>query len=752
MMLRMAVFISAFLFALPSQLGAQAVFEAFGFPKSATATGHTEVLGSVHVLLRLGSAYADTLVVDVSPLRITNRSASDIQITTSGNMTTGAVTIEAEEGRVLVPLNAGGNNGFVRVDGIRVAIAGRNLSSITARLSWGSRQNVFSPRDSVVVVDQVRSGLIADLMTDRFTVVNNAVVDNSATITVREGYEGAFVSAPDFGQNTPTQIRIRITEFPTGLRMRFPATVDAKESGATLTTVEGALVDLPRSDGATEVTYKFNGTSTSAGTRESFDIPFTVSVPETVANLQPTIDVSLAPIGVAVPSDAFPSTDIPRFAEENLLVLEGTSRIFTRTSFWTGIETSADNRLSVFNSSSASSRIALSAFDSAGRLLVGSNITNPVSLVLSAHQSSDQNLMEIFGTGATSIATVRVQSVSSEVVAIGTISGSGFSESVPLLDRAIANFMLPLTADDTRLHIVNAGSVPVSGVLTMRTPQGAVVATKTVSLDPLASTSPLLKEFFGNQGQGQITGSFTGSVIVSASFGGPGSLNVISAQPPAGTSSLYLPFFAAGSGYETDLHLFNSSDQTVTLRAELVDNRGPAAKIERPITLGPAEVVATTISQLFQLQTLTAGYLRIQVPQFAKGFFTFYPGITGHARIRSAQGGSTTIPVSTDSLAGSSILTAGTTAGQFQGIALVNPGTSNATVTLEALNPSGTVVSIATVSLASGQITSKQVTEYFSVSIPARSVIRVSSSAPIVATSITGSLSGDVLRAVPALR
>src|SRR5262245_37823454 len=85
---------------LPQQLSAQGVFRAFGFPKTVTATGQTEVLGSVHLALTLGTTVADTLTIDVSPLKVTNTNAADIRLTLSGNITTGAVTIEAADGRV----------------------------------------------------------------------------------------------------------------------------------------------------------------------------------------------------------------------------------------------------------------------------------------------------------------------------------------------------------------------------------------------------------------------------------------------------------------------------------------------------------------------------------------------------------------------------------------------------------------------------------------------------------------------------
>src|SRR5215467_3031608 len=91
---------------VPQQLSAQGILRAFGFPKTVVATGQSEVLGSVHMALTLGTTVADTLVIDVSPLKITNANTSDIRVTLAGNLTIGAVTIDAPNGRVGIPVNA----------------------------------------------------------------------------------------------------------------------------------------------------------------------------------------------------------------------------------------------------------------------------------------------------------------------------------------------------------------------------------------------------------------------------------------------------------------------------------------------------------------------------------------------------------------------------------------------------------------------------------------------------------------------
>jgi hypothetical protein len=97
-------------------------------------------------------------------------------------------------------------------------------------------------------------------------------------------------------------------------------------------------------------------------------------------------------------------------------------------------------------------------------------------------------------------------------------------------------------------------------------------------------------------------------------------------------------------------------------------------------------------------------------------------------------------------------LDSGSAAANFQGIALVNPSTNQVTATLRATDAAGSVVATTTVTLAPGQLYSKLLSEYFTASLPRGSVIRITSTEPIIATSITGSLTGETLRSIPALR
>src|SRR6266850_2568392 len=738
-----------FLFLLvPGRLSAQGIFEAFGFPKTVTATGHTEVVGGVMVSLRLGTTTSGTLVVDLSPLRITNTNAVDIRVAATG-MTVGAVTIDAEKGLIRLPVFAGAASGSIRIDGIRVSVAGTGITSLNARLSWEDSLNIFNSATSVNVVNAVQSGLAADPITDRWVVFNGQLFDNTSKISLREGYARAFSDSAEFGQTVSTRIRIRVTDYPANVQMFFPASVTSPESGATLTTLEGGPVTLPKGNGTTELTYRFSGVATSNDLVESFEILFTVALTGVPGTTQPTVEHSLAPIGAAVPDATFPSTDVPRYAEDNIVVQEGSSRIITKVLYWTGADASLGNRVTIFNGSSRSANLTIDALNSSGQAVSGAGITNPVKTSLLANQSLVRTVSELFGS-ASGISSIRIQSASEDVLASVQVSGAGKAESVPFLTRPVANFFVPVVSEGAQLNLMNPNSSAATGTLTLRTEQGRLVSTQSVQLPALASTSVSLGTAFNNPASGYVFASFSLPVIPFESFGDSNTLNMLGIQPGASVASLYIPFFAVGNGFDTDVNLINTSDETVTLRAQVFDSAGSPGT-SASIVMPPSEQLSRSIQRIFS-QVPATGYVRFDVPQLFKGFFSFYPVVTGHARIRSSQGGSTVLQLSAYPLQDSFILESGPGAGEFQGIAVVNPNSVPVVVTLQAMNSFGAVISNASLTLNPGQVTSRLTSQLFAAELAPQSVIRVTSSAPIVATAIIGSNGLDVLRSLPVVR
>jgi hypothetical protein len=735
-------------FLTPGSLLAQGLFQSFGISRTVAATGQTEILGGIIVSMTQGQVKSDTLVIDVSPLQITNASAADISVTTVG-LTVGATTIDTTNNLVQIPVtSSSGSTASMTINGIRVAIAGTNTTSLNAKLSWLNGTNFFTGSSSPQVITAVQSPLVTQPIMDPFVIYNGQVVRSTSTIHVAEGYATAFSNSALYGQTGPTQVRIRVTDFPEGIQMLFPASVTANESGATLTTVGGGTRGLTSAQGNNIVTYNFNNVAESDNLTESFDIKFSVSTIGDISDLQPTIEVAIVPIGTATPNSTFPATDIPRYAEDENLVQAGTSRTITKVLYWTGIDASLQNQVHITNASGRGTNLTIDAFDSTGKAVTGNGVTNPAKLSLSANQSLVRSVSDLFGTAA-GVASIRIQSTNPDLLAAAVATGNGVNEAAPFIARAVAGAAVPVVNAAAKLQLMNPGSAAVNGTIAIRSPQGALVESTQVSIAPLASTTVSLAALSNGQ-SGYATLAFSDAVIAFESFSPS---NLMAVTPPAEQGGLFIPFVAGGNGFQTDANVVNTSDQTITLQAKLFTASGSQAGSTQSITLAPGQQLASSLQSVFSLQQVPdAGYVQINVPQLSKGFFPYYPTVTGLAQIRSQQGGSTVIPLSTYQLADAFVLGDGVGAGSFEGVAMVNPTAGPVSVTLQALNLDGSVAGTASLTLNAGQVVSQLTSQLFTGGLPAQTVLRVTSSAPIAVTAIIGSTGLDQFRALPVLR
>src|SRR5207249_7354059 len=169
---------------------------------------------------------------------------ADISITATA-LTVGTTTMDTTNNLVQIPVTGStGSTASLRIDGIRVAVAGTGITLFNAKLSWLNTRNVFTSSPSVQVINAVQSGLVAQTITDPFLIYAGQVVRSTSTIHVAEGYASAFKDCCQFGQTVPTEVRIRVTDFPDGLLITLPATVTAIEWSSTLNTAGGGAVSF----------------------------------------------------------------------------------------------------------------------------------------------------------------------------------------------------------------------------------------------------------------------------------------------------------------------------------------------------------------------------------------------------------------------------------------------------------------------------------------------------------------------------
>ena len=405
----------------------------------------------------------------------------------------------------------------------------------------------------------------------------------------------------------------------------------------------------------------------------------TVLGPITV--LQPTIQVSLAPIGAATPNTNFPSTKIPRYAEDEILVQAGSSKIISKTLYWTGANTSTQTQLQMTNPASRVSNLTIEAFDASGNDIFGTGVTNPVKLVLPANQALVKTASDLFGTAA-GISSIRIESTTQELLAVAVVTGNGVDLATPFVSQTVRGTSFPVVNENAQLQVMNPNSESATGTLTLYTSEGKVVTSTLVTLAAMGSTNLSVQTAFNTSAlSGYVSGVFSSPVAAFESFGSGSALNQVAVQPPAAQGSLFIPFIAGGPSFGTDVNLINLSDQIVAIQANLFNSTGSQVGTTLLITMLPGDQLVSSVQQIFSSSPAT-GYVRLDLPQLQKGFFMYYPTIAGMARIRSSAGGSTVIPLSAYPLGDAFDLGDGASAGGFEGIALVNPGSSAVNVTI----------------------------------------------------------------------
>ena len=324
--------------------------------------------------------------------------------------------------------------------------------------------------------------------------------------------------------------------------MTFPTSVTAKETAATLTTVEGSSVELPRTNGGTDVTYVFGQAADSAEILESFDIVFTVSATAPVETLQPTIEVSLAPLGAATPTTALPSTAIPRFSESRSLVLAGSSRTISRQFYWPGVDSVRTNELTLFNRDGRSANVTVEGFGADGTLISSAQIG------IAASEIWTDTLQTLLGSIPTTLRAIRVLSTDEGVEASGGTIESGIEETLELADRGGFRFLVP-SGTDSRLNVWNTTNFPTDGSLELRSRSGNTLASVAIRLDPLASfTNDLVGLFEGLDENEYVAVNFDQPVVVTLEKRSSQALASIPQLSSIGTPALFVPYVVSGSG------------------------------------------------------------------------------------------------------------------------------------------------------------------------------------------------------------
>jgi len=302
---------------------AQATFSVGSIPVTAVInTGLTELTGDIAFNVVAGTSVPGTITISYGvpitiPLTAVTVSKNGVLIapspvnTAASSNTGGVLVINIAAG--LIPTDV------VRISGIRVAVAGTTLTSLSASIS-ATANAITAGQTSVQVINSIAAGIasVADSKTTVIGVINSVSGGITAPkVKIKEGFLDAWKPSDATNGSLGSGIRLTVTGLPpTGAKITFlmAETTDALTKWQLVNcgdfTVATAAQDiLPTSTSPTTVCYQENETAatvpaTSVSTQEVLTLNPLITVTGTppIATATLTFTATMAPIGTAFDS------------------------------------------------------------------------------------------------------------------------------------------------------------------------------------------------------------------------------------------------------------------------------------------------------------------------------------------------------------------------------------------------------------------------------------------------------------------
>lgn len=761
-------------------LYAQATFAVANTSAIAADTGAAELTGQIVLTVISGTTVAAPLAIQYSA-PITNNTASEIQLYGTGGLIgiDPNPTIDRLNNAIVITVPAGGTSGSqIRIQGVRVATAGladtRVLANITGLTPGGN--SIAVGQNKVTVIDRIVPPFDVELSSIPLEWSNGMPV-NGTFLRIKETYAADFSSAVGFlGQTKPTLFRVKpFPSVPPGLKLAFLPEAASTETEGKLKTVDGQTLIVPRDDGSADVLYEFVADPRlSESTIESFQLYINIEEAPPTGSGTIAFQVTMEPLGVAVPNATYPSTDIPRYLPRTLpdeadLITGSTELVFPFRRAPEAVYTG----MAITNPLNYRVRATLTAYDTLGLLISGLQITNPVEVILPRSGQFAKLATEVFGPGfnASTAGTIRVLGNTSALAGFylqGDEQGSRL-DGASAAPARVRTWVWPVvfkqsSSSFNTLELFNPGSVTANAELKLYDAAG-VLRAGPVFQEILAGGTAIreLRDWFpgidpDSFAGGYVFGRSDAPLVARETFGNALDSNVLPGDAGTQQARFYFVHFASGGGYTTEFTLVNldaaiPAQITLTLK----DGNGSALAIAgNPATfsVAPGTQLTRTLAELFPAMgsSLATGYAVLDVKPVNVGPFTSVPPLAGAVRFSAAEGsGSSALPLF---LAPSSDLIYSHVAqslGYYTGVAILNTNTSQVTVEIAVYKADGTAVgSPYSQILAPGWKIAKLLHELVPQSFgQVGGYIRIKSSLPVTSFSLFGTDNGLSLSAIP---
>jgi hypothetical protein len=734
---------------------AQATIGISGAASVLTKTGYTELIGAVTFTVASGTTVAGTLEFFVPNTTFT--STAGVTLNGTGGLASASITaIAPTNGVVIISVPAGAGPGAsLTLSGLRISAVGSSSPTLNAAIS-SSGNSIFAGQNTVSVVRGLADGLVVDASAgSTVSVAGSVIINTPGTIKVSEGWTHSFSSAIGVaGQTAPTQIIFQVVGLPDNVSLTFPATVTSDTGdGATIATAGGGAVVLTNQSSTNRVVYLFTDSATSANALDSFSIMPVVGILGPAGIGTAYIQVALGPIGAAVPSDQYPSTDVPRFVETFLPPLPTIQPTLTTFSLPVpaGITTET---FSLANTTTGGAIVTARARQEDGTLTP--NISNAATVTLTSRQTLSLSLSDLFGANASaaSISAVEFSTVTSGLVSNGIASfQNGRTGTAAPADQVLTYlpFDRQTSADTPAMVVQNATDNAIPTQFTLWSSSGTSIKTVSVTIPGHGGSRQDLLTLFGAANV-----PLSGYVGVR---GTSGSLRAILINHPAGSpegilsvagsasTALSFPFFAFGGGFDTTLTLINSSS-TLPAIISITPYASNGTALSQPFsqTIAPMQRQDFDFAAIFSSSSgVTSGYFSISLSSSVITLFGSLPTVFGVVRI-STGSSATWLPL---------VLPAGTEffmtpgaegAANYTGLSVLNPGSAPASVTIEAYSSGGTLLGTVPFTLQGGISRIQLLRELIPQSLNQDSVLlHITATSSIQILGFRGALNGSEL-------
>ena len=758
----------------------QAVFSISSSPNTVADIGVAELAGQIALTITSGTSAAASFILQYSAA-ITNNSATEISVTGNGGLAGIALhPTLAGTNSIAINVPAGGTIGnSIRIQGVRVALAGTQYTNVTVNIGSpsGSGNSIAGGGSIITVVNAVVQPFAVDLSgTTPLSFSRGTITNATTSFVITEGYANAFTSTVvpavgAFGQTVPTSIQLTpYPAIPVGLSVTFPATISAN-SGATLNTSSGVAETVPRSDGSTQVMYQFAAAPGSGTQVESFTMTATLTGSSSQSGVI-GFQAELIPVGIAVPSSDYPSTDIPRYGARlvpDASLLPGLSGS-VQLAFPFRIQSDATyTGIAITNPLNVSVNVTLTPYDTAGNTLA-----NPKTLSLPPNNQISELATDagLFGPNFNIGSSGTIVAAASTPILpgfylLGDNNGSRLDGATADMNT-LTNWVWPAVFHQapspfTTLELFNPGTSAANVTLKLFDSTGTqILQPVALSIPPSGSVTQSIQQIFpllnlSLLSGGYVTGQSDTPVIARETFGNALDSNVLPGQATQTLSTFFWPHFASGAGYTTELtfiNLYTTPNVPANLTITLFDTNG------NQIAQAPLSVpqlggqVIKSISSLFPAlnpSNLTTGYVRVDVNTTFVGPFQFTPPVVGALRFSAANGsGSAALSLVTPAVSDFVYSHVAESAVYYTGIAMLNTNATAASVSIEVFTAAGTSVGTASLTLQPGQ----RVAQLLHQLMPATAGqsggwIHITSDQPILSFSLFASYDGLSLSAIP---